>query len=195
MENSFANIRPNFAGDCPQVHPTAYIDPSAQIIGNVHISRDVYVGPMAVIRADKRGPDGKVQPIIIEEEASLQDGAILHSHGGSSVIVGHQTTVAQGAVVHGPCTIGAKCFLAMRCAVYRATIEDSVWVGVSAVVMRTTLESHIRVPAGVVITSRSDLKGLRYVSTKEIEYMDGILQSNFLLRQEFRGLSRELPHK
>ena len=42
----YNNIRPNLAGDYPQIDPTALIDPSAQIIGNVKIDRDVFVGPL-----------------------------------------------------------------------------------------------------------------------------------------------------
>ena len=55
MASSYNNIRPNLAGDYPQIDSSALIDPSAQIIGNVKIERDVFVGPMAVIRADQRG--------------------------------------------------------------------------------------------------------------------------------------------
>ena len=43
------NIRPNLAGDYPQVHPSALIDPSAQIIGNVIIEKNVFIAPLAVI--------------------------------------------------------------------------------------------------------------------------------------------------
>ncbi len=195
MPYSARNIRPNLAGDFPRVHPGALIDPSAQIIGNVQIAKDVFVGPLATVRADKKGSDGLVQPIIIEEEASIQDGAILHSHGGSSVVIGPKTTVAQGVVIHGPCTIGAKCLLALRCAIYRATIEDSVWVGMGALVMRATLESHLHVPAGSVITGRSDLIGLRFVSAKETDYMDRILESNSRLRKDYQQMYGQLKKK
>lgn len=49
------NIRPNFAGDYPNIDASALIDPSAQIIGNVRIGKNFFVGPLAVIRADERG--------------------------------------------------------------------------------------------------------------------------------------------
>ncbi len=195
MPNLVRNIRPNLAGDYPQVHPDALIDPSAQIIGNVRIAKDAFVGPLAVIRADERGPDGKVQPIIIEEEANVQDGAIIHSHGGSSVIVGPQTCVSHGVVIHGPCTIGARCLLAMRCVIYTSTIEDSVWVGMGALVMRATLQSHILVPAGSVITGRTDLVGLRFVSPKEDQYMEHVLQSSSRLRKDYQELRAMLTQK
>jgi carbonic anhydrase/acetyltransferase-like protein (isoleucine patch superfamily) len=52
------NIRSNLAGVYPKIDPSSLIDPSAQIIGNVEIGKDVFVGPLTVIRADQRGPDG-----------------------------------------------------------------------------------------------------------------------------------------
>ena len=67
MTHSLQNIRPNLVGDFPEIHPTALIDPSAQIIGNVRIGANVFVAPLAVIRSDEPGSDGKVRPIIIEE--------------------------------------------------------------------------------------------------------------------------------
>ncbi|MEE4602286.1 MAG: hypothetical protein V2J65_13480, partial [Desulfobacteraceae bacterium] len=67
VTNLTRNIRPNLAGDYPEIHPSALIDPSAQIIGNVKAGKNVFIGPLAVIRADERGPDGTVTPIIIGE--------------------------------------------------------------------------------------------------------------------------------
>ncbi len=195
MPYTVRNIRRNLAGDYPQVHPSALIDPSAQIIGNVHIGPNVFVGPLAVIRADERGPDGKVQPIVIEEEASVQDGAIIHSHGGTSVVIGPKSSLGHGAIVHGPSTIGAKCFLAMRCAVYCATLEDSVWIGMGAMVMRATLQSHLLVPAGAIINGRSDLIGLRFISPKEHEYVEHILRSSASLRNDYQELRKQMAQQ
>ena len=96
------NIRPNLAGDYPQIDPTALIDPSEQIIGNVKIGKDVFVGPLSVIRADQRGPDGKVALIQIDDEVNIQDGVIIHSDPGASVIIGAKTSVfRQGAKIYG----------------------------------------------------------------------------------------------
>lgn len=71
------NIRPNPAGNAPRIHPDAFIDPSARIIGNVRIERDVFVGPLCIIRADEPGMDGTVQPIIIGRDVNIQDHASI----------------------------------------------------------------------------------------------------------------------
>jgi carbonic anhydrase len=180
-----SNIRPNLVGDYPQVHPTALIDPSAQIIGNVIIGKNVFVGPLTVIRSDERGPDGKVAPIVIGEEVNIQDGVIIHSHGGALVTIGARTSVAHGVTIHGPCEIGEECFLAMRSTIYSATLEAKVWLGMNALVMRTKIQAHYYVPVGSIIRSSSDVWGLRLVSQKEDRYMKNILKAANQLREEY----------
>ena len=160
----FDNIRPNLVGDRPKIHPNSLIDPSAQIIGNVIIEKDVFVGPLTVIRADERGSDGKVMPIVIGEEVNIQDGVIIHSHGGTSVIIGARSSIAHGVTIHGPCTIGEECFLAVRATIYSATLEDHVWVGMAASVMRAKLEEFTYVPSGSIVRSKHDLGVVRIVS-------------------------------
>lgn len=182
------NIRPNLAGDFPRIDDSALIDPSAQIIGNVRIAKDVFVGPLTVIRADQRGMNGKVEPILIEEEVNIQDGVIIHSDPGKGVLLGARTSVAHGVTIHGPCTIGRNCFLAMRSTVYSVTFEDSVWLGMGATAMLVTLPSFTMVPAGGVIRGYPDALGLRLVTDKEKAYMDQVLKENSRLRQDYLEL-------
>ena len=186
------NIRPNLAGDYPQIDHTALIDPSAQIIGNVKIARDVFVGPLTVIRADQRGPDGKVAPIRIDNEVSIQDNVIMHADPGASVIVGPRTSIAHGAIVHGPCTIGQECFIAIRATLYKATLEDNVWIGIGAIAKLVTLQSFTRVPAGSVIRDRPEVLSLRLVSNKERKYMEEVWAANTRLRADYLELRNKL---
>jgi carbonic anhydrase/acetyltransferase-like protein (isoleucine patch superfamily) len=183
--HSFDNIRPNLVGDRPRIHPDSLIDPSAQIIGNVVIEKDVFVGPLSVIRADERGPDGKVQPIIIGEEVNIQDGVIIHSHGGTSVIIGARSSIAHGVTVHGPCTIGEECFLAVRATIYSATLEDHVWIGMAASVMRSKLEQFTYVPSGAIVRSKHDLGIIRIVSDSERQYMEEVRDAATQLRKDY----------
>lgn len=181
----FDNIRPNLVGDRPQIHPDSLIDPSAQVIGNVVIEKDVFVGPLCVIRADERGPDGQVMPIIIGEEVNIQDGVIIHSHGGTSVVIGARSSIAHGVTIHGPCTIGEECFLAIRAAVYHATLEDHVWIGMAAAVMRATLEQFTYVPSGAIVRSKHDLGVVRLVSDSERQYMLEVRDAATQLRKDY----------
>ena len=186
------NIRPNLAGDYPQIDHTALIDPSAQIIGNVKIARDVFVGPLTVIRADQRGPDGKVAPIRIDSEVSIQDNVIIHADPGASVIIGARTSIAHGGIIHGPCTIGQECFIALRATLYKATLEDNVWIGIGAIAKLVTLQSFTRVPAGSVIRDRPEVLSLRLVSNKERKYMEEVWAANTRLRADYLELRNKL---
>jgi carbonic anhydrase/acetyltransferase-like protein (isoleucine patch superfamily) len=188
MNSNYPNIRPNLVGDFPEIHPTSLIDPSAQIIGNVKIGKNVFIAPLAVIRSDEPGPDGKVTPIVIEEEVNVQDGVIMHSHGGQELIIGPKTCVAHGVAIHGPCRIGEGCFLAMRSTLYSVNLETSVWVGMNATIMRVTLDAHTYVPAGSVVSSRQQTWELRVVSERERIYMEDVLSAANRLREEYRRL-------
>jgi carbonic anhydrase/acetyltransferase-like protein (isoleucine patch superfamily) len=188
MTRTCSNIRPNLIGNHPEIHPTALIDPSAQIIGNVKVGKNVFIAPLAVIRADEAGPNGKVEPIILEEECNLQDGVIIHSSGGDVVRIGARTSVGHGVAIHGPCTIGEDCFLAMRCSLYRTNLQNSVWIGMNAVVMQANLDAYTYVPAGTVIRSNTELQPVRFVSEKERIYMQHVLTATNRLREDYRRL-------
>lgn len=192
MLNSCSNIRPNLIGDFPEVHPTALIDPSAQIIGNVKIGKNVFIAPLTVIRSDEPGPDGRVLPIILEEECNIQDGVIIHSQGGDIVRIGARTSVGHGVAIHGPCSIGEDCFLAMRSTLYNANLENWVWIGMNATVMKVALEAFTYVPAGSVLRSSRDSLDLRLVSEKERAYMQKVLDSANRLREDYRRM-RGMP--
>jgi len=181
-------IRPNTLGDWPQIDPSAFVDPSAQIMGNVHIGPAVYVGPQTVIRADEVGPDGKVEPVVVEESSYIQDGVIVHSRGGSSVRIGRNSNVAHGVIIHGPADIGRRCFIALRASIYASTLEDECWIGLGAVIMRATVPSHTMVPAGAQIRSKSDIRGYRFTNIKEQEYFDSVIEASAKLRDGYLEL-------
>jgi len=184
--SSQTGIRPNFLGDWPKIDPAAFVDPSAQILGNVHIGPDVYVGPLSVIRADEPGPDGKVHPVIIEGGSYVQDGVIIHAREGTEVRIGSGTNLAHGVIIHGPCVIGEGCFLALRVTVYNSTLEEAVWVGVGAIIMRATISSRMMIPAGSVIHSKYDVRNYRVTNEKEIEYQKDVFRASAALRDGYR---------
>jgi carbonic anhydrase/acetyltransferase-like protein (isoleucine patch superfamily) len=186
------NIRPNLVGDHPEIDPTALIDPSAQIIGHVRISKDVFVGPLTVIRADQRGPDGKVEPIQIDTEVNIQDGVVIHSDPGASVIIGSKTSIAHGVIIHGPCTIGRECFLALRSSLYKTTLEDHIWLGMGAVAKMVTLPAFTKVPAGMVVRERPDVLSLRLITDTERKYMEEVWAANSRLRMDYMELRNKV---
>ena len=188
---TYDGVRPNPTGDWPEIDPTAFVDPSAQIIGNVQIGPNVFVGPQAVIRADEADTEGKVHPVVIEAESNIQDGVIIHSRGGTSVRIGPRASIAHGVIIHGPCVIGEGCFLALRSVLYRATLEEAVWVGIGSIIMRANIPSHTMVPAGSVIRFETDARHFRVTSLKEQEYQENVFSTSQTLRQGYLDLYRD----
>jgi len=139
-----------------------------------------------VIRADEPGPDGKVHPVIIEGGSYVQDGVIIHAREGTEVRIGSGTNLAHGVIIHGPCVIGEGCFLALRVTVYNSTLEEAVWVGVGAIIMRATIPSRMMIPAGSVIHSKYDVRNYRVTNEKEIEYQKDVFRASAALRDGYR---------
>src|SRR5260221_2661665 len=85
-------LRP-YRGLLPRVHPTAYIDDSAQIIGDVEIGEESSIWMTVVIRGD-------VHRIRIGCRSNVQDGTIVHAmRGMPPTIVGNDVTIGHSALI------------------------------------------------------------------------------------------------
>jgi carbonic anhydrase/acetyltransferase-like protein (isoleucine patch superfamily) len=69
-------LRPNPQGDRPEVHASAFVDPTAILCGKVIVRENVFIGPYAVIRADEVDAEGQMQPIDIGAHSNIQDGVV-----------------------------------------------------------------------------------------------------------------------
>jgi carbonic anhydrase/acetyltransferase-like protein (isoleucine patch superfamily) len=98
-------LRP-YRGAFPRVHPTAFIDDSAQVIGDVTIGDESSVWMSAVLRGD-------VHWIRIGRRSNVQDGTIIHVMNQTHpTTIGDNVTVGHAAVLHG-CTIEDRCLIGM----------------------------------------------------------------------------------
>jgi len=124
-----------FGGKKPHIHKTAFVHPTATVIGNVTIGAHSSVWPGAVVRAD-------FESIRINRYTSIQDNAVVHSGEfyegkkvrylpvkiGSYVIVGHN------ALLHG-CTVEDNCMVGGGSIVFNgARVRKGSLVGLGAVV-------------------------------------------------------------
>jgi len=183
------NLRANPAGDRPRVDPSAWVDPSAQVIGNVRLGARVFVGPGAVLRADETGPDGAVAAVDLGEDGNVQDGAVVHALGGTPVAVGPRTSLSHGCIVHGPARIGAGCFVGFRAVVFDAALGNGVLVGAGAVVQGVRIEAGTLVPPRSAVLTAADAAALGRTGPAEREFMEKVLAANRRLVEGYRRAS------
>jgi carbonic anhydrase/acetyltransferase-like protein (isoleucine patch superfamily) len=168
-------LRP-YRGTSPRVHPTAFVDASAQVIGDVEIGEESGVWMCAVIRGD-------VHWIRVGRRTNIQDGAIVHGMTGTHpTSIGSNVTVGHGSVLHG-CTIEDECLIGMG-----TIVLNGAHVGSGSIVAAGTLlvEGQKVPPRSLVMGSPGKVKRLltqaevadirlyadRYVGYR-LDYMSG----------------------
>jgi len=132
----------SFKENSPKIHPSAFVHPSAEVIGRVSIAARASVWPMTVLRGD-------IEPIRIGAETNVQDGAILHTSHKIPVILGKGVTVGHGAIVHGA-RVGDYCLIGMG-----AILLDGCVIGRECLIGAGTL-----IPEGMKVPPRSLVLGL-----------------------------------
>jgi gamma-carbonic anhydrase len=135
-------IRP-FRGVRPTIASSAYVDESAQVIGDVVIGDESSVWMNAVVRGD-------VNTIRIGRRTNIQDGTIVHVMREPShpTVVGDEVTVGHGVILHG-CTVADRCLIGMG-----AVLLNGSSVGADCIVAAGTLLTE-----GVVVPPRSLVMG------------------------------------
>lgn len=144
-------------GVTPVVHPSAYVHPSAVLIGDVIVGPRCYVGPLASMRGD-------FGRLILEEGANLQDCCVMHGFPGDETVVEADGHIGHGAVLHG-CRIKRNAMVGMN-----AVVMDRAVVGEQSIVAAMSF-----VKAGMLIAPRSLVMGapaavVRELSDKEIAW-------------------------
>jgi len=135
------SIRP-YRGRPPVIDPSAFIDDSAQIIGDVVIGAESSVWMQTVIRGD-------VNYIRIGARSNVQDGTIVHvQHDTHPTLIGHDVTIGHGAIVHG-CTIANRVLVGMG-----AIILNGAQIGEDCIIAAGTL-----ITEGTIIPPRSMVMG------------------------------------
>src|SRR6201997_5209941 len=104
----------SFEGRSPKVDPTAFVAPTATLIGDVTIEAGASVWFNAVLRAD-------YAPVVVREGANVQDGSVLHAPPGVPTDIGPGATVAHMCCIHGV-QIGAEALIANHCTVLDGAI-------------------------------------------------------------------------
>jgi carbonic anhydrase/acetyltransferase-like protein (isoleucine patch superfamily) len=117
----------SFEGLKPQVHATAFVAPTATLVGDVIVEEGASVWYGAVIRAD-------YAPVIVRRRANVQDNAVIHGPPGLTSDIGPGATVGHNCVIHGS-LLEEECLVANGCVVLDgATIGARSLVAAGSVV-------------------------------------------------------------
>ena len=144
-------------GIVPVVHPSAYVHPSAVLIGDVIVGPNCYIGPLAALRGD-------FGRLIMEQGSNLQDTCVMHGFPGCDTVIEVDGHVGHGAVLHG-CRIGRNALVGMN-----AVVMDNAVIGEESIVAAMSF-----VKAGMIVAPRSMVVGtparvMRALSDDEIKW-------------------------
>jgi phenylacetic acid degradation protein len=160
----------------PVVHPTAYVHPSAVLIGDVIVGPRCYVGPLASLRGD-------FGRLILEEGANIQDTCVMHGFPEGDTVVEVDGPIGHGAVLHG-CRIGRNAMVGMN-----AVVMDQAIVGAESIVAAMSF-----VKAKMVIPPRSMVMGMpakvvRSLTDEEVKWKSfGTTQYHALAVRSFETM-------
>lgn len=149
----------------PRIPENAYVDPAAQVIGEVFLGEDTSVWPGAVLRGD-------IHHIIIGSRTNIQDGSVVHvthdsefNPGGHPTIVGAEVTVGHRVVLHG-CTIEDRCLIGMG-----AIVMDGARLAGEVILGAGTLVPPGKQLAGGYLWLGVPARKVRPLQDREREYL------------------------
>jgi carbonic anhydrase/acetyltransferase-like protein (isoleucine patch superfamily) len=127
-----------FKGQLPHVPTSAWVSPSAVVIGDVELGENASVWPGAVVRCDGA-------KVFIGADSNIQDLSCLHAspydHGGTDLVIGERVTVGHRAIIHG-CHVG-----------------DEVLIGCGTIVLDgAVIQPRVMVAAGSLVPSNKVLE-------------------------------------
>lgn len=140
-ECAMANVY-SFEGLIPVVHASAFVHPTAVLIGDVIIGAGVYIGPCASLRGD-------FGRLVVEAGSNIQDSCVMHGYPGTITRVEENGHIGHGAVLHG-CLVQRNALIGMN-----AVIMDDAVIGVEAMVAAASF-----VKAGMQVAPRTLVAGV-----------------------------------
>lgn len=185
----------NLLRDVPAIDRTAFIHPSAAIVGQVTIESGVHIAPQVSIRGDEG------LNIHIGQDSNVQDGVVIHGlqnyeqgrltgkniiYVGDktySIFIAEQVSLAPQCQIHGPARIDRNVYIGMQALVHDCYIQENVVIEPGAKVIGVTIPANRYVSTGTIITSQDDADHLPSIS---LDY------KNATLNEEMVRINRDL---
>ncbi|MDF1792062.1 MAG: transferase hexapeptide repeat family protein [Thalassobaculaceae bacterium] len=147
----------SFDGVVPVIDPSAFVHPTAVLIGDVIVGAGCYVGPGAVLRGD-------FGRIVMEDDSNLQETCVVHSFPDAEVVIESYGHIGHGAILHG-CRIGRNVLVGMN-----AVVMDGAEIGENSIVAALAfVKANDRIPANSLAVG-SPARVVRELDEKQIAW-------------------------
>ena len=157
-------------GLIPVVDTSAYVHPTAVLIGDVIVGTDCYIGPNAVLRGD-------FGRIVLNQGCNVQDTCVVHSFPNKDCVIEQDGHIGHGAILHG-CHIGRNALVGMN-----SVIMDGAIIGAESLIAATAF-----VKSGFQCPPRSLLAGSPATIKRQLSDEEIAWKSNGTL--EYQNLSK-----
>ena len=145
-------------GRAPKLHPTAFVAPSADIIGDVEIAEEASIWYGCVLRGD-------INRIVVGPRSNVQDNSVVHLADDYPALVGAYVTIGHSAIIHA-CTIDDECLIGMG-----SCILDGAVVGARSIIGAGALVTQgMQVPPGSLVLGKPG----RVVRTLDLDTQRGL---------------------
>ncbi len=156
-----------FEGKTPTVDDTAFLAPTAVLVGDVHVGPGASIWFGAVLRGD-------LGPIRIGADANIQDNVVIHAETEHGTVLEDRVTIGHGAILHD-CWIGASSLVGMS-----AVVLDGARVGPESIVAAgSVVREGFEVPertlaVGTPAANKKTLEGeaARWIERGAQDYID-----------------------
>ena len=135
----------------PQIHATAFVAPTAAVMGDVTLEEHASVWYHSVLRGD-------MAPIRIGAESNIQDGTIVHVDEGVPCTIGRRVGVGHRVILHG-CTVEDECLIGMG-----SVLLNNVRIGTGSVVAAGAV-----IPEGMIVPPGSLVMGVPGRIVRQVE--------------------------
>ena len=174
----------------PDIHQTAFVHSSCNLIGDVHLGQNVIIAPGTSIRADEG------TPFFIGENTNIQDGVVIHGLEQGRVIgddgenysvwVGKDASITHMALIHGPAYVGESCFIGFRSTVFNARVGAGCIVMMHALIQDVEIPPGKYVASGSIITTQQQADRLPDVQAQDQQFAHHVVGINQALRAGYR---------
>ena len=158
-----------FNGKTPKIHPSAFVAPTAILIGDVTVGEDSSIWFGAVLRGDNPN-----HGIVVGSRSSVQDNCVVHVGDWGHTIIGGDVTVGHGAKFES-CVLGDRTVVGMNAVILqKAVVGDECLLAANTVILEGTDIPRRSLVAGVPGVVKKTLEGsaARWIEGGGQHYVD-----------------------